>query len=130
MTPQEAIETLRQMKKDCEVRVAKAYNGYIFEPNDWDQYHYKKFSEASDALGMAISALEKQDVSEINVGDMISRQAEPLELQFEQVGTHIIKTCPTCHTPWRVPPTSEYLKIAKYPCCPCGQRIRWERRDE
>ena len=83
-----------------------------------------------EAFEMAISALEKQDVSEINVGDMISRQAEPLELQFEQVGTHIIKTCPTCNTPWRVPPTSEYLNIAKYPCCPCGQRIKWEWRDE
>lgn len=57
-------------------------------------------------------------------------QAEPLELQDEQVGTHIIKTCPTCHTPWRIPPTSEYLKIAKYPCCPCGQRIRWGGQDE
>lgn len=74
MTPQEAIEILRQMKKDCEVRAAKAFSGYIFELNDWDKYHCKKYSDASDALGMAISALEKQDVSEINVGDMISRQ--------------------------------------------------------
>lgn len=111
LSKNDALSLLNEMKRECERRLAKAYDSYCLFPNSDDQRDWDDYSARDSALKIAVSALEKQI---------------PVKPEFVEDYSSYRLYCPKCHHYFGTKGKHSVILFDMPKYCDCGQAIDWE----